>query len=226
MITAKPAAKTSPPKFAMKQSIVIVEDDRGLREQLVKLIGTTRDMQCVGAFGSAEDALPQIGKKAPDIILMDIKLPAMSGIECLSIIKKFAPNIQIIMVTVYEDSERIFQALKAGANGYLIKSSPPEQLLDAIRGAFTGGAPMSGPIALKVMQHFHKMGPSPKEAENLSPRERQVLDLLAMGFTYKEIGAKSNIGAETVRSYVKKICQKLHVRSRIEAVAKHWSEPC
>src|ERR1700753_1327740 len=118
MITTKPLPKTSAPKFAMKQSIVIVEDDRGLREQLVKLIGTTRDMQCVGAFGSAEDALPQIGKKAPDIILMDIKLPAMSGIECLSIIKKFAPNIQIIMVTVYEDSERIFQALKAGANGY------------------------------------------------------------------------------------------------------------
>ena len=210
----------------MKQSIIIVEDDKGLRQQLIKLLRTTPDVQCVGAFASAEEALPQIGKKAPDIILMDINLPAMSGIECLTIIKKFAPSVQIIIVTVYEDSERIFQALKAGANGYLIKSSPPEQLLEAIRGAYTGGAPMSGPIALKVMQHFHKMGPSTREAENLSPRERQVFDLLAMGFSYKEIGTKLNIGSETVRTYVKKVCQKLHVRSRIEAVAKHWSEPC
>jgi DNA-binding NarL/FixJ family response regulator len=150
----------------------------------------------------------------------------MSGIECLTVVKKFAPNVQIIMVTVYEDSERIFQALKAGANGYLIKSNPPEQLLEAIRGASTGGAPMSGAVALKVMEHFHKMGPSSMEAENLSPRERQVLDLLAMGLTYKEIGLRLTLGSETVRTYVKKICHKLHVRSRIEAVAKHWSEPC
>jgi DNA-binding NarL/FixJ family response regulator len=208
----------------MKKSIVIVEDDRGLREQLIKLLGTTLDMQCVGAFASAEDVLPQIGKKAPDIILMDIKLPAMSGIECLTIIKKFAPDVQVIIITVYEDTELIFRALKAGANGYLIKSSPPEELLESIRGAYSGGAPMSGPVALKVMQHFHKMGPSPEEAENMSPRERQTLDLLAKGFTYKEIGTKLNIGAETVRSYVKKICQKLHVRSRIEAVAKYGVE--
>jgi DNA-binding NarL/FixJ family response regulator len=209
----------------MKRSVIVVEDDRGLREQLVKILGTATDMHCVGAFGSAEEALPEIAKKTPDVILMDIKLPAMSGIECLTVIKKFAPAVQTIMVTVYEDSERIFQALKAGANGYLIKSGPPEQLLEAIRDAANGGAPMSGPIALKVVQHFHKMGPSPQEAENLSPKERQVLDLLAMGFIYKEIGAKLNIGTETVRTYVKKICQKLHVRSRIEAVARHRSEP-
>jgi DNA-binding NarL/FixJ family response regulator len=152
---------------------------------------------------------------------MDIKLPQMSGIECLIMVKKFTPSVQVIMVTVYKDSERIFQALKAGANGYLIKSAPPEQMIAAIRDVSTGSAPLSGPIALRVVEHFHKMGPAPKEADNLSNRERQVLDLLAMGFTYKEIGAKLNIEAETVRGYVKRICQKLHVRSRLEAVAKH-----
>jgi DNA-binding NarL/FixJ family response regulator len=205
----------------MKTSVVVVEDDRGLREQLVKIIGTASDMHCEGAFASAEEALPHIGQKAPDVILMDIKLPMMSGIECLSMVKKFAPAVLVVMVTVYKDSERIFQALKAGANGYLIKSSPPEQILAAIRDVYNGSAPLSGPIALKVVEHFHKMRPSPKEAENLSPRERQVLDQLSMGFSYKEIGAKLNIEAETVRGYVKNICQKLHVRSRLEAVAKH-----
>ncbi|HEX7652045.1 MAG TPA: response regulator transcription factor [Verrucomicrobiae bacterium] len=209
----------------MKKSIIVVEDDKGLREQIVKILGTAPDMRCVGAYPSAEDALPQIAKKTPDVILMDIKLPVMSGIECLSVIRKFAPDVRTIMVTVYEDTEQIFQALRAGADGYLIKSCPPEQLLDAIRDMYHGGAPMSGPIAFKVVQHFRKMGPSPTEAENLSPRERQLLDLLAQGFTYKEIGMKMEIGAETVRTYVKKICQKLHVRSRIEAVAKHLSEP-
>jgi DNA-binding NarL/FixJ family response regulator len=208
----------------MKRTIIVVEDDQGLREQLVKILGTAPDLKCTGAYASAEEALPQIAKKSPDVILMDIKLPQMSGIECLSLIRKFAPEVHTIMVTVYEDSELIFQALRAGADGYLIKSSPPEQLLQAIRDIYSGGAPMSGPIAFKVVQLFHKMGPSPKEAENLSPRERQVLDLLAKGFTQKEIGLRLEIGAETVRSYVKKICQKLHVRSRIEAVARHRPE--
>ncbi len=208
----------------MKRSVIVVEDDEGLREQLVKILEAAPDMKCAGAFSSGEEALPQIAKKTPDVILMDIKLPGMSGIECLSIVRKFAPDVHTIMVTIYEDTERIFQALKAGANGYLIKSSPPEQLLEAIRDIYTGGAPMSGPIAFKVVQHFHKMGPSPKEAENLSPRERQVLELLAKGYIYKEIGLKLGIGTETVRYYIKKICQKLHVRNRIEAVAFHLAK--
>jgi DNA-binding NarL/FixJ family response regulator len=208
----------------MKKSILIVEDDQNLREQLVKLIETTSDMQCVGAYPSAETALFHMAKQNPDIILMDIKLPGMSGIECLTIVKKNAPNVQVIMVTVYEDNGLIFEALKAGANGYLIKSSPPGEMLEAIRDAFNGNTPLSGPIALRVMEYFHKIGPTSKETEDLSPRERQVLDLLAMGFIYKEIGIKLDITAETVRSHVKKICQKLHVRSRIEAIAKHWTK--
>ena len=203
---------------------MIVEDDQNLREQLVKLIETTSDMQCVGAFPSAESALFQVAKQNPDIILMDIKLPGMSGIECLTIVKKNLPNVQVIMVTIYEDNGLIFEALKAGANGYLIKSSPPGEMLAAIRDAFNGNTPLSGPIALRVMEYFHKIGPTSKEAEDLSLRERQVLDLLAMGFIYKEIGIKLEISAETVRSHVKRICQKLHVRSRIEAIAKHWTK--
>jgi DNA-binding NarL/FixJ family response regulator len=208
----------------MKKSVIVVEDDRGLREQLGQIMETAPDIKYLGAFGSAEQALPEILEKNPDVVLMDIKLPGMSGIQCVTEIKKVKPTMQIIMVTVYEDSERIFRALKAGANGYLVKSSPPEQLLEAIRDAYKGGAPMSSHIARKVVQHFHLLGPSIDETENLSPRERQVLDLLAMGFIYKEIGSKLDIGVETVRTYVKNICQKMHVRGRLEAVAKHRSE--
>src|SRR5882672_7918386 len=191
----------------MKKTVVIVEDDRGLREQLVQILESASDIKCLGAFISAEAALPE-----------------MSGIQCVAEIKKIAPDMQIIMVTIYEDSERIFRALKAGANGYLVKSSPPEQLIEAIRDAYKGGAPMSSHIARKVVQHFHLLGPSVQEADNLSPREREVLDLLAMGLIYKEIGGKLDIGTETVRTYVKNICQKMHVRGRVEAVAKRLLE--
>lgn len=208
----------------MKKTVIVVEDDRGLREQLAEILKNAPDIECVGTFASAEEALPRILEKNPDVVLMDIKLPGMSGIQCVSEIKKARANLQIIMVTVYEDSERIFRALKAGANGYLVKSSPPEQLLEAIRDAYKGGAPMSSHIARKVVQHFHLLGPSTTETENLSPRERQVLDLLAMGFIYKEIGSKLDIGTETVRTYVKNICQKMHVRGRLEAVARHRAE--
>lgn len=208
----------------MKKNVIIVEDDRGLREQIVDILASAPDIKCIGAYGSAEAALPQVLEKKPDVVLMDIKLPGMSGIQCVWEIKKVMPNMQVIMVTVYEDSERIFRALKAGANGYLVKSSPPAQLLAAIRDVSTGGAPMSSHIATKVVRHFHLVGISPTESENLSPREREVLELLASGFIYKEIGDQLKISAETVRTYVKNICQKMHVRSRLEAVAKHKSE--
>lgn len=203
------------------KTVMIVEDNQGLRRQLLQILESAPDIQCAGAYVSAETALPEILKQKPDVVLMDIKLPGMSGIQCVAEIKKAAPNIQILMVTVYEDSERIFRALKAGASGYLIKSSPPEQLLESIRDVYKGGAPMSSHIARKVVQHFHLLGPSVQESENLSPREQEVLDLLAMGFIYKEIGSKLNISSETVRTYVKNICQKMHVRSRLEAIAKH-----
>src|SRR5262249_1493857 len=149
-----------------------------------------RDIKCLGAFSTGEEALPKIFEEKPDVVLMDIKLPKMSGIDCVVEIKKNLPAIQIIMVTIYEDSERIFRALKAGASGYLVKSSRPEKLIEAIRDAHEGGSPMSSHIARKVVRHFHLVGPAAPKSENLSPRERDVLDLLAMGFIYKEIGDK------------------------------------
>ena len=208
----------------MKKTVALVEDDARLRKQLVQILEDIDDIECVIVCASAEEALEKIPSKNPDVVLMDIKLPRMSGILCVAELKRILPEVQVIMVTVYEDSERIFKALKAGASGYLVKSGPPEQLIAAIRDVFAGGAPMSGHIARKVVQHFHLIGPAPSEADNLSPREKQVLDLLAMGFIYKEIGGKLDIGTETVRTYVKNICQKMHVRGRVEAVAKRLLE--
>ncbi len=205
----------------MKKSVIIVEDDPRLREQLAKIIETARDIVCIGAYASAEEALPEISKKIPDVVLMDIKLPGMTGIQCVVEIKKLFPAMQVIMVTIYEESERIFHALKAGASGYIIKSDSPEQLPEAIRDVYKGGAPMSSSIARKVVHHFHLIGVSPQETENLSNREREVLELLAQGFIYKEISDKLDIGVTTVRSHVINICHKLHVRSRLEAVARH-----
>ena len=202
----------------MKKTVAIVEDDSGLRNQLIKILGSASDIECIGNFTTGEEALKHIPENLPDVVLMDIKLPGMSGIQCVSELKSLLPKIQIIMVT-------IFKALKAGANGYLIKSSPPEQLLEAVRDAYRGGAPMSSPIAQKVVQYFHSVAPTSADAENLSPRERQVLELLSSGFIYKEIGDQLNIGVETVRTYVKGICNKMHVRSRLEAIAKFQNKP-
>ncbi len=205
----------------MIKKVAIVEDDRGLREQLAQILSAAGDVHFVGACASAEEAIERIHILKPDVVLMDIKLPGMSGIDCVTHLKKSLPSLQIIMLTVYEDSERIFRALKAGADGYLVKSSPPEVLLEAIDDVRRGGSPMSSHIARKVVRHFHLVGPSPEESENLSPREQEVLNLRSAGYLYKEISDQLGIGIETVRTYVKNICEKMHVRNRVEAVAKH-----
>ena len=205
----------------MPKKIAIVEDNQILREQLVKIINSASGLKCVGAYRTAEDALKSIPSLSPDVVLMDIKLPGMSGIECVAKLKEILPAVQIIIVTVYEDSERIFRALRSGASGYLVKSGPPEKLLEAIKDVSQGGSAMSTHIARKVVQHFHMVGPALAGTEQLSPREHEVIELLASGYIYKEIGDKLNIGTETVRTYVKHICQKMHVKNRLEAVAKH-----
>ena len=205
----------------MIKKVAIVEDDRGLSDQIVQILGSASDVQFVGSHPTGEDALQRLPKSQPDVVLMDIKLPGMSGIDCVAQLKRTLPSMQIIMLTVYEDSERIFRALKAGADGYLVKSSPPETLLKAIDDVHKGGSPVSSHIARKVVQHFHLIGPSKKESENLSKREVEVLELLASGYLYKEISDKLGIGIETVRTHVKNICQKMQVRNRVEAVAKH-----
>jgi DNA-binding NarL/FixJ family response regulator len=192
-----------------------------LREQLTQILNSVSDIRCVGAYASAEKALEQIPNRRPDVVLMDIQLPGISGIECAARLKLAMPAVQILMVTVYEDSERIFRALKAGASGYLLKSGPPQQLLEAVRDVYSGGSPMSSHIARKVVRHFHALGSLAEQKSPLSPRENQVLDLLSTGFIYKEIADKLSIGVETVRTHVKSICQKMHARNRLEAVAKH-----
>jgi DNA-binding NarL/FixJ family response regulator len=205
----------------MIKRVAIVEDDKGLREQLALVLKTAADVECVAAYGSAEEAIKCIEAARPDVVLMDINLPRMSGIECVAKLKEIMPSVQIIILTVYEDSERIFHALRNGASGYLVKSSPPEKLLEAITDVTQGGSPMSTHIARKVVQHFHMVGPALEEEQYpLSPREQEVLELLAAGYIYKEIGDKLSIATETVRTYVKHICQKMHVKNKTEAVAK------
>ena len=148
----------------MIKKVAIVEDDRGLREQLAQILSAAGDVHFVGACASAEEAIERIHVLKPDVVLMDIKLPGMSGIDCVTHLKKSLPSLQILMLTLYEDSERIFRALKAGADGYLVKSSPPEVLLEAIDDVRRGGSPMSSHIARKVVRHFHLVGPSPEES--------------------------------------------------------------
>jgi DNA-binding NarL/FixJ family response regulator len=154
---------------------------------------------------------------------MDVNLPGMSGIDCVARLKPKLPATEIVMLTIYEDSDNIFNALKAGASGYLIKSSHPEDIFQSIRDVYQGGAPFSSHIARKVVQHVQAAGKSAKATEKLSPRENEVIGLLAAGYAYKEIAEKLGIGTETVRTHVKSICLKMHVRNRLEAVAKYRS---
>ncbi len=213
--------KQSPPASKPPKRVAIVEDDGGLRTQLEGILASSSGVCCVGAYASAEKALQELRRVRPDVILMDIKLPGMSGIECVARLRDDLPATHVIMLTVYEDSERIFQALQAGADGYLVKSSPTEVLLTAIDDVHRGGAPMSSNIARKVVRQFRQFEPSTDETETLAPREREVLDLLSSGYVYKEIADQMGIGAETVRTYVKSICKKLHVKNRLEAVARY-----
>ncbi len=200
--------------------VAIVEDDSGLRHQLEKILKHAQHATCVGSYCSAEQALEKIYEAKPDVVLMDINLPGMSGIECVAHLRKALPDAHVIMLTIYEDSDRIFSALQAGADGYLVKSSPTETLLEAIEDVYVGGSPMSSHIARKVVRQFREAGPEASDADKLAPRERQVLDFLASGYVYKEIADQMEIGTETVKTYVKSICKKLHVRNRLEAVAK------
>lgn len=201
--------------------VAIVEDDGGLRHELEGILKSAEHVTFVGSYCSAEEALEAIPGVKPDVILMDIRLPGISGIECVARLRKHLPAAHVIMLTVYDDGDRIFQALQAGADGYLVKSSPTETLLAAIDDVYKGGSPMSSHIARKVVRQFRQAKPENGEAENLAPREREVLDLLACGYVYKEIADEMGIGIETVKTYVKSICKKLHVSNRLEAVARY-----
>ena len=205
----------------MTRTVAIVEDDAGIRDNLVALLNGSRGYRCVGACASGEDALVEIPFWNPEVVLMDINLPRMSGIECVARLKAKMPSVLVLILTVYEDGDSIFRALKAGASGYLVKRLASDKLLESIQEVCAGGAPMSCHIARKVVQYFHRAGPSPEGSENLSPREQEILDLLVAGCFFKEIAAHLGIGGETVRTHVNHIYQKLHVRSRTEAVVKY-----
>jgi DNA-binding NarL/FixJ family response regulator len=204
----------------MPITVSIVEDDPSLCKGLVRLLGRTRDIRCLGCYANAEEALQQIPKTPPEVVLMDINLPGINGIECVRKLKELGPSIRIVMLTVYENPEQIFKALAAGAIGYLLKHRPSAELLDAIRDAHHGGAPMSSQIARKVVQFFQTNTPA-NEAEELSARERAVLDFLAKGYLIKEIADQMGLGFDTVRTYIRRIYEKMHVHSRAQAVAKY-----
>jgi len=202
----------------MSISVAIVEDESRIRAQLVTTISEAPGFRCLGSYSSGEQGCLEIPRQPPDVVLMDINLPKMSGVECTARIKKLVPTVQIIMLTVYEDSEQIFNALKMGASGYLLKRTPPDEILKAVAEVHRGGAPMSGLVARQVVQSFAKR--TNLEVPNLSPREAEVLALVAKGYINKEIADKLTLSIETVRSYLKSIYDKLHVRSRTEAAMK------
>ena len=208
----------------MKISVSIVEDDAQVRASLAELIDGSSDCRCVSRHGSAENGLEEIPQVKPDVVLMDINLPGINGVECVRRLKPLLPATQIIMLTVYQNTENIFDALAAGATGYLLKQTPPDELIAAIREVHAGGSPMSSHIARKIVQSFQQpVTPSPG-AQTLSPREVEVLDLLAKGFLYKEIAETTKVTYATVHTHIRHIYEKLHVRSRTEAVARHLGQ--
>jgi DNA-binding NarL/FixJ family response regulator len=204
----------------MTIKVGIVEDDDQVRENLATLIGAAEGFECVGTFASGEEALEGMPRRLPDVILMDVNLPGMSGVECVRLLKAQFPHLQVVILTVYDDSDRIFQALQMGASGYLLKRSPSDEILRAVADVHRGGAPMSSYIARKVVQSFQRQGPSDKPSENLSKRENDVLDYVSRGYANKEIAEALGLSLETVRGYLKTIYSKLHVRSRTEAAMK------
>jgi DNA-binding NarL/FixJ family response regulator len=204
----------------MPITVSIVEDNEQLRTTLARVISRAEGFRCLSHYGDAESALEGLPKDRPEVVLMDINLPGMNGVECVRRLKQIAPGTLVVMLTVYEDTENIFNALAAGAAGYLLKRTKSAELLEAIREVHRGGSPMTTHIARKVTQSFQRAGSSLLPTENLSEREQEVLDCLSQGFLYKEIAEKLGISYETVHTYIRRIYEKLQVRTRTEAVAK------
>lgn len=200
--------------------VSIVEDNRGTRESLKELLGRATSLNCVGAHPNGEEALEKIPVEAPDVVLMDINLPRMNGIECVARLKERLPKTQVLMLTTYEESDLIFDSLRRGASGYLLKNMTPAELVQAIEQVHAGGAPMSMQIARKVVNHFHQIKTPQSEVEKLTKREQEILALLAKGFLYKEIADRLGITLSTVRAHLHAVYEKLHVQSRTEAVVK------
>lgn len=203
----------------MSIAISIVEDQRDMRESLAEWLGSAPGLRCVGTHANAEDALREIPRQNPDVVLMDINLTGMNGIQCVSRLKERLPKTQVLMLTTYDDGDLIFASLRAGANGYLLKNMPRAELVSAVQQVHTGGAPMSLKIARKVIDHFHRPQKN-SDIEKLTAREMDILKLLAKGFMYKEIAEQLGISMSTVRTHITSVYEKLHVQSRTEAAMK------
>lgn len=209
-------------------SIAIVEDNARLRRDLSALLEASGECQVLGTYSSAEQALAHLPLEPPEVVLMDLNLPGANGAECTARLRARCPEIQVLMLTVYEDTDAIFSALQAGANGYLLKRAHPDELLRAIQEVKTGGAPMSSEIARKVVASFQKppLGSAPvsRELAVLTQREQETLDYLSRGFVAKEVAERLGVSVHTIRVHLKHIYEKLHVRSRTEAVLKWLGE--
>lgn len=204
-------------------SMSVVEDMDEVRQKIKRIIDESEEFICLSTYSNAEKALEELPRLSPDIVLMDINLPGMSGIECIKEVKKKCPQIQFMMFTIYENSEQVYEALAAGANGYLLKQTPPEEILRALKELYEGGAPMSTHIARKVVSFFQKENKNnPEHSADLSKREKQVLELLSKGFLYKEISDQLFISTGTVRQHIHNIYEKLHVQNRTEAINKFY----
>lgn len=217
---AAPRASASAAPVDAMIRVSIVEDDAKLRATLERYLTAQPGFRCVSAYPNAEAALAGIPASPPDVVLMDINLPGLSGIECVAQLRSLVPAVKIIMLTVFEESEQVFNALSAGAFGYLVKSNRPAKILEAIREVHAGGSPMSGHIARKVVQSFQAQATRRAETDSLSSREMEVLQALSRGHTYKQIAADLGISLGTVRTYIQRIYEKLHVHSHAEAVMK------
>lgn len=204
--------------------IVLYEDNTKLRENLTLLIDGTPGFTVCGAFKNCDNILQQVGELLPDVVLMDIDMPGVNGIDGLRLVRTQHPDLPILMLTVFDDNQHVFDAIKAGADGYLLKKTPPEKLTEYIRDAYEGGAPMTSSIARQVLQLFARQPSDKKDTYNLSEREKEVLQLLVNGYSYKMIAGEIFISIDTVRSHIKKIYEKLHVNSKSEAVAKAFRD--
>lgn len=200
-------------------SVVLFEDNPQLREGLSMLIGGTEGYKVLASFKDCNNILDDLKKHQPDVVLMDIDMPGINGIEALKLLRLHYPDIKVLMLTVFDDNKNIFEALKSGANGYILKKTQPAKLLEYINDAYNGGAPMTASVATQVLNMFTKLENYSSTDYNLSDREKQVLQLLVNGYSYKMIAAEMFIAIDTVRSHIKKIYEKLHVNSKSEAVA-------
>ena len=208
----------------MSIAVSIVEDNSQVRSSLAKLIDSSPGFRCVSKHGSAEDALKEIPGQRPQVVLMDINLPGMSGVQCSAALKARLPKTVILMLTAYDNSELIFESLRSGASGYLMKNTEPDEIIAAIEQVHAGGSPMSMQIARKVVSHFQEIKKPSSEFEQLTPRETEILSLLAKGFLYKEIADQCQISLHTVRGHVHLVYEKLHVQSRSEAIIKYLGQ--